>query len=89
MNITREDILKEILTECVSNWQPELADKYHISPSDMSHLLQECGFVNKRFTVDVPGDIDSVVNDALKKERVQKICDKILKMQSQQSELES
>lgn len=81
MSMTRQEILKKILTECVSNWQPELADQYHVSQADISHLLQECGFVNRKFT-DVPADIDTTVNNALKKQRVQEICDKILKAQS-------
>lgn len=94
MSMTRKDILKKILIECVSNWQPELAGKYHVSSSDISHLLQECGFINRKFTNNTNGmndencannesiDIDLVVDTALKKERVQKICDKILKAQS-------
>lgn len=94
--MTREEILKKILSECTSNWQPALADKYHVSPADISHLLQECGFVNRRFiNNDANGvndennansesiDIDLLVNDALKKQRVQELCDKILNAQVQ------
>lgn len=40
MSMTRQEI-KKILTECTSNWQPELADKYHVIRTDISHLLQE------------------------------------------------
>lgn len=65
---------------------------YHVSPSDISHLLQECGFINRKFTNNTNSmndannesiDIDLVVDTALKKKRVQEICDKILKAQSQ------
>ena len=95
MSMTRKDILGKILKECVSNWQPELANKYHVSRADISHLLQECGFINRKFINNANGmndensannepiDIDFAVDNALKKQRVQEICDKILKAQSQ------
>ena len=80
MNMTSLDILENILKHYDSRqeWQKEIAERFHVSQSDISRLLQECGYHNGKFTDGISVDI----NTAWQNPKVKEICEKIRKAQS-------
>ena len=70
--MTNKEILKDILERYSSNGesQSEIAERYNVSKSVISELLQECGFHRH---------IINIVDTAWQNPEVQRICDKIHK----------
>lgn len=75
--MTEKQILENILKSYSSNseWQSEIAERYNVSKSVISDLLQVCGFHYHKHNNSESLDIDMLIQ----KPEVQEICGKIHK----------
>lgn len=66
-----EDVLKSYSSN--SEWQSEIAERYNVSKSVISDLLQVCGFHHHKHNDSESIDIDLLSQNP----EVQRICEKI------------
>lgn len=74
-NMTNKEIIKDILESYCSNseWQSEIAERYNVSKSVISALLQVSGFHYHKHNDSKSIDIDLLSQNP----EVQKICEKL------------